>query len=251
MLNLQASHRYCGERSKLEKSSVGLKKYLVKITLALLVLSILTSAVAFAPVTKAQGYPHVPTFAPSTTTPTPAPTPTQSALASPSPSPTEFPWNFSTNGPTKLPTVEGGGFWSPLAIGLVVVALVAFAVPAAFFYVRRGKGKMLFDEEKPLNTQELPAASNRPPASSRYSQSSYQSSYQSKMPAKPTETSRYGQPPSYGYRQQQSSPSVAKSSSTQSSSYSRPAPYAKICPHCKRSVRNDQNICPYCDKRLK
>ncbi len=167
-----------------------------------------------------------------------------------SPSPTEFPWNFSTNAPTKRPTVEGE-FWSPLTIGIVVVALVAFAVPAAFFYLRRSKGKMLLDEEQPINTQELSAAPNRPAASSRYSQSSYQSSYQSKMQAKPTETSRYGQPPSYGYRQQQSSPSVTKSSSTQSSSYSRPAPYTKICPHCKKSVRNDQNICPYCDKRLR
>jgi hypothetical protein len=234
----------------LEKSSVGLKNNLVKITLALLVLSIITSTVTLAPVTNAQGFPHVPTLSPSTPTPTPSPNPTQSASASPSPSPTEFPWNFSTNGPTKSPTVEGG-FWSPLVIGIVVVALVAFAVPAAFFYARRGKGKMLLNRDQPINTQDLPAASNSPVASSRYSQSSYQSSYQSKMTAKPTEPSRYGQPPSYGYRQQQSNPSVAKSSSTQSSSYSRPAPYTKICPHCKRSVRNDQNICPYCDKRLK
>ena len=231
----------------LKKSSVGLKKDLVRITLALLVLSIITSTVTLAPITNAQGYPHIPTLSPSTPTPTPSPSPTQSAPASPSPSPTEFPWNFSTNNPTKSPTVESAGFWSPLTIGIVVVAFVAFAVPAAFFYARRGKGKMLLDEEQPINTQELPAASNRPPASSRYSQSSYQS----KMPAKPTETSRYGQPPSYGYRQQQSSPSVAKSSSTQSSSYSRPAPYTKICPHCKRGVRNDQNICPHCDKRLR
>jgi hypothetical protein len=235
----------------LEKSAVGLKKHLVKITLALLVLSIITSTITLAPITNAQGFPHVPTLSPSTPTPTPSPTPTQSASASPSPSPTEFPWNFSTNAPTKSPTVEGAGFWSLLTIGIVVVALVAFAVPATFFYLRRGKGKMLLDEEQPINTQELPAASNRPAESSRYSQSSYQSSYQSKMPAKPTEPSRYGQPPSYGYRQQQSSSSVAKSSSTESSSYSRPAPYTKICPNCKRSVRNDQNICPYCDKRLK
>ncbi len=233
----------------LEKSPVVLKKDLVKITLALLVMSIITSTVTLAPVTNAQGYPHIPTLSPSTPTPKPSPTPTQSAPASPSPSPTEFPWNFSTNAPTKRPTVEGE-FWSPLTIGIVVVALVAFAVPATFFYLRRGKGKMLLEEEQPINPQNLPTASNRPPASSRYSQSSYQSSYQSKMPAKPTETSRYGQPSSSSYRSQPSSPTVT-SRSTQPSSYSRPAPYTKICPHCKRSVRNDQNICPYCDKRLR
>jgi len=230
----------------LKKSPVGLKKYLVKITLTLLVLSILTSAVALAPAAKAQGYPNVPTFAPSTPTPTPSPAPTQSAAAaSPSPSPTLFPWNFSTNSPTKNPTVEGG-FWSPLAIGIVVVALVAFAVPAAFFYLRRGKGKMLLDEERNFNTREVPGVSNSSVVSSRYNQSSYQS----QQPAKSSGTTRYGQPSSYSYRPQTSSPTVT-SRSTQSSSYSRPAPYTKICPHCKRAVRNDQNICPYCDKRLK
>ncbi len=231
----------------LKKSSVGLKKDLVKITLALLVLSIITSTATLAPVTNAQGYPHVPTLSPSTPTPTPTPTPTQStpSSSSPSPSPTEFPWNFSTNAPTNSPKVEGG-FWSPLAIGIVVVALVAFAVPATFFYLRRGKGKMLLEQEQLLNTQDLPAASNRFGVSSRYSQSSYQS----QQPPKPSGTSRYGQPTSSSYRSQSSSPTLT-SRSTQTSSYSRPAPYTKICPHCKKSVRNDQNICPYCDKRLK
>ncbi len=229
----------------LKKSPVGLKKDLVKITLALLVLSILTSVVALAPVTNAQGFPHVPTFAPSTPTPMPSPTPTQSAPASPSPSPTEFPWNFSTNNPTKSPKVEGG-IWSPLTIGLVVVALVAFAVPATFFYLRRGKGKMLLDDRQPITTQELPGASNRSAVSSRYNQSSCQT----QQPPKSTGPTRYGQSPSSSYRPQSSSPTVT-SGSTQPSSYSRPAPYTKICPHCKRAVRNDQNICPYCDKRLR
>ena len=230
----------------LEKSPVGLKKYLVKITLAVLVLSIITSTITLAPVTNAQGYPRYSDFVTLNTNPYPFPTPTQSAPSSPSPSPTEFPWNFSTNNPTKSPTVAGSGFWSPLAIGLVVIALVAFAVPAAFFYLRRGKGKMLLDEEQPINTQELPGASNRSAVSSRYNQSSYQS----QQPTKPTGTTRYGQPPSSSYRPQSSSPTVT-SRSTQPSSYSRPAPYTKICPHCKRAVRNDQNICPYCDKRLR
>ncbi len=232
----------------LEKFPVGLKKHLAKVALALLFLSILTSVVAMAPVANAQGFPNVPTFPPRTATPTPPPSPTstQSAPASPSPSPTEFPWPSSTNNPSWSPTGVSGGFWSPLTIGLVaVVALVAFTIPAAFFYSRRGKRKMLLDEDRPFNTQELPAASNRSAVSSRY-----QSSYQSQQTAKPAETSRYGQPPSYGYRQQQSGPSVT-TSSPQSSSYSRPSPYTKICPHCKRGVRNDQNVCPYCDKRLR
>jgi hypothetical protein len=230
-----------------KKSPVGLKEVLVKVTLTLLVLSILASAVAMVPVVKAQGYPHIPTMPPSTATPIPSPTPKPSPVVSPSP--TEIPWNFPSYNPTQSPTVKGG-FWSPLTIGIVVVALVAFAVPAVFFYTRRGKQKILLDEERPFNSPEFPAASNRSTVSSRYSQSSYQSSYQSQQSSKPTETTRYGQQPSYSYRQQQSNPSVT-TRSTQTSSYSRPPPYTKICPHCKRGVRNDQNICPYCDKRLR
>jgi len=231
----------------LKMSPLDLKKNLARATLALLVLSILTSAIAMAPLTKAQGFPNIPTFPPSTPTPTPSPAPTQSGPASPSPSPTEFPWNFTSTNPTKRPTAEGG-FWSPLTIGIVAVAaLAAFTVPAAFFFVRRGRGKMLLDEERPFNTQDFSSASNRSAEPSRYSQSSYQS----KKPSKPIETSGYGQTPRYGYRPQQSGPSATTSSPSQSSSYNRSSPYTKICSHCKRSVRNDQNICPYCDKRLK
>jgi hypothetical protein len=101
-----------------------------------------------------------------------------------------------------------------------------------FFYTRRGKQKMLLDEEHPFNTPEFPAASNRSAVSSRNSQSSYQSSYQSQQSSKPSETTRYGQPSSYSYRPQQANPSVT-TRSTQTSSYSRPPSYTKICPHCK------------------
>lgn len=225
---------------------MGLKEDLARVTIALLVLSILTSAVAIAPVARAQGYPNVPTFPPATPTPSPSPKPS----FAPSPSPSEIPWIFPTYHPTTNPTVGSGGFWSPLTIGIIVAALVAFIVPAMFFYVRRGNRKMLLDEDRPFNTQELPAASDRSAVVSRYSQSSYQSSYQSQQSARPTETTRYGQQPSYSYRQQPSNASVTPRS-TQPSSYSRPPPYTKICPHCKRAVRNDQNVCPYCDKRLK
>ena len=230
----------------LKKSPVDLKEILVKVSLALLVLSILASVIAIAPVVKAQGYPNVPTFPPSTPTPIPSPTSKPSPTASPSP--TEIPWNFPTYNPTQNPKAEEG-FWSPITIGIVAVALAAFTIPAAFFYIRRGKQEMLLDQERPINTPEFPAASNRYSTTSRYGQSSYQSSYQSQQPVKPTETTRYGQSSSYGYRSQQSSSSVT-TRSTQTSSYSRPSAYTKFCPNCKRAVRNDQNVCPHCDKRL-
>ena len=227
----------------LKKSPVDLKEVLVKGSLALLVLSILASVITIAPVVKAQGYPNVPTFPPSTPTPIPSPTAKPSPTASPSP--TEIPWHFPTYNPTQNPKAEEG-FWSPITIGIVAVALVAFTIPAAFFYTRRGKQKMLLDE---MRQPEFPSASNRSAATSRYTQSSYQSSYQSQQSSKTPVTTRYGQTSSYGYRPQQSSSSVT-TRSAQTSSYSRPSAYTKFCPHCKRAVRNDQNVCPHCDKRL-
>lgn len=230
----------------LAKSPIDLNKNLAKISLVLLVLVMLISAVESMPLAQAQGYPHVPTFAPSTPTPTPTTPPTATPKPSPasSPSPTEFPWNFPSISPTTNPTVQSGGFWSPLTIGLVALALVAFTVPLAFFYLRRGKQKMLREEELSFKAQELPG-SNRPVVSSRY-----QSSYQSQQSTKPTVTMRYGQPSAYSTRQQPSSSSLT-TRSTLSSNTSRLPPYTKTCPHCKRAVRNDQNVCPFCDKRIK
>ena len=203
------------------KSHVGLKENLARVILALLVLSILVSIVAIAPLAKAQDPPRHPTPPPTTPTPSPSPKP-----SSPTPSPSENTWIIPNYPP---PPTESGGFWSPLTIGIVAVSLVTFTILGAFFFVKRGKQKILFDGKRPFNTQERPVASNRSSVGSRYNHSSYQSSYQSQYPARSTETTRYGQ----------------------SSSYSQPPHDTKICTHCKQTVRNDLNVCPYCYKRLR
>ena len=69
------------------------------------------------------------------------------------------------------------------------------------------------------------------PTYSRYGSSQPVSGYRSSSYA-----SRYSQPQS-SYRPQQSG-------------YSKPSAPSKTCPHCKRSVRIDQNVCPYCNKRI-
>jgi hypothetical protein len=232
----------------LEKFPVGLKENFAKLILALFVLSILASAVSMAPVANAQGYPpHIPTLSP--TTPSSSPSQQPAATASPTPAATQIPWNFPSTQPTKVAKAESGGFWSPLTIGIIVAALVAFAIPAAFFFMRRGKPKTLLEEDHSYSKPQ-PAPTSRPAAAPRYGQYAYQPSYQGSQPARPTQTPRYGQPTTYGYSRPSSTPSVTTRSAP-SSSHSQPAPYTRVCSHCKRTVRNDQNICPYCDKRIK
>ena len=233
----------------MEKFPVGLKENLAKIILAIFVLSILASAVSMAPVANAQGYPpHIPTLSPATPGPSASPS-QQPAASSPTPSATQIPWTFPSTQPTTVPKAASSGFWSPLTIGVIVAALVAFAIPAVFFFMRRGKPRTLLEEDHSFNDKPQPTPSNRP-AAPRYGQYAYQPSYQSSQPTRPTQTTRYGQPTSYGYNRPSSTPSVTTRSAP-SSSYSKPAPYTRVCSHCKRTVRNDQNICPYCDKRIK
>jgi hypothetical protein len=38
---------------------------------------------------------------------------------------------------------------------------------------------------------------------------------------------------------------------TPPSSYGQQPASGKICPHCKRVVKADYSICPYCDKKLR
>ena len=81
---------------------------------------------------------------------------------------------------------------------------------------------------------------------SRYSPYGYRSSsYQS----------RYSQPSASGYRQstyasKYSQPQPNYRQPQGGGGYSRPAAPSKTCSHCKRAVRADQNICPYCNKRV-
>ena len=221
-------------------------KQLTKLALALAVVSLTILAVQIIPMTQAQGYPpRIPTIPPSTATPIPTATPQPSpTIPTVSASPTEFPWNFQTSNPTYNPSTKSSSFWSPLTIGIVAVAVVAFAIPVAFFFLRRGKAEPLPKQETPIKTPERPMPNS--PVSSRYPSYSY-SSQQTTRPGQPT---RYGSMSSY--RQQPPSPySTTTVRSPPSSSVSRPAPYSKTCPNCKRAVSNDRNVCPYCYKRIK
>ena len=184
--------------------------------------------------------------------------------------------------PTFPPTsTSSSGFFSPIVIGIIVAVLVAFAVSGTLLYRRSSRQKMLLERERDRDRDRMPYGSgpsqapygsggppsgygygsqpsNYNPApssaagSSRYtpysyrqqSSSSSQSRYNQSSSYKPSSyASRYSQPSS-----QQSSPSSGYRQQPQSG-YSRPAMHSKTCSNCKRSVREDQNICPYCNKR--
>ena len=132
--------------------------------------------------------------------------------------------------PTESPvTVNSSGFWSPLAIAITAV-VIAFAVFMTAVYVMRGR-------QKPLSYEEASRYEPRPSTPSTPSM-------------KPNAPSKINQP----YRSYQSS---KINQPYQPSKINQPAPniqqppYTRVCRHCKRTVRDDLNICPYCSKRLK
>jgi hypothetical protein len=146
------------------------------------------------------------------------------------------------------------GFWSPLAIGIVAF-VVAVACFATVVFVRRGR-------QGPVSVEDN---SNYKPSVS----------VENTQPYKPKSTVQETSP--YGYRSstQQTAPYSYRSSVQRASPYSyrssvpptrstappqfnqtvtnRPQPpaHTKICKHCKREVRDDLNVCPYCMKKLK
>jgi hypothetical protein len=120
--------------------------------------------------------------------------------------------------PTNVPvTVSSSGFWSPLAIAITAV-VIAFAIFMTAVYVIRGK-------QKPLPYREDSAYEPRPstPSKNPNSPSNINQPYQPYQPSKINQPATNIQKP----------------------------PFTRVCKHCKRTVRDDLNICPYCSKRLR
>ncbi len=192
------------------------------------------------------------TFTVTSKSPTPTATPTATATQTlPTPTatttttfPTETTWPYSTHRPTPSPVTASTGFWSPPVIGVIVAAVIAFIITITFVYRRRSKRETFLDEERPLYKPEPPAPSTKPTVTTRYNQPP---SYGQQI-SRPTTTTRYNQPPSYS--QQISRPATA-TRINQPSSYRQLPPFTKTCPRCKRIVKDDYNLCPYCDKRLR
>ena len=146
---------------------------------------------------------------------------------------------------TSLP--KSAGFWSTPTIAAVIVIVALAAVVSAFLLQRtRSKREMLLKKE-PLSYQpQSPMQTSRPNETPRYGQSP------------PYSQSRYNQPSSqssslspYAQRYSQQTTEFAMTKSMTSSSSGQQLTSGKTCPHCKRIVKADYSICPYCNKKLK
>ena len=177
------------------------------------------------------------------------------------------------------PIQSKSGFWSPLVIGIVAfVAAVACFTTVVF--VRRGRqGPELVSVEDKSGYRPSSSVENTQPYTSRptgqeTSPYGYRPSAQQASPygyrSSTQQTSPYGyrsptqQTSPYGYRSytQQTSPYGYRSSVPPTSSAvspqlnqtvtNRPQPpaHTKMCKHCKRDVREDLRVCPYCYKKL-
>ena len=155
---------------------------------------------------------------------------------------------YPTNKPGQTQTAAKGGFWSPLTIGLVLAAAaIAFIVPVAFVYRRRGSQEMVFEEEHPIYDPKMQTPSKKPTVTTSYGQPDR---YSHQFSMRPTEAIRYNQPGSIR-PQVPNRPTVAPKYNQPTSSRAQQSYSTKICRHCKQTVREDLNVCPHCMKRLK
>ena len=141
----------------------------------------------------------------------------------PSPAPTETSAGTPIGlTPTNSPVTVSAGFWSPLTIA-ITSAVIAFAVFMTAVYVKRGKQKPLSYREDSRYEPRPSTPPKTPYAASRTNQPATNSSHQPYQPSKINQPATNIQQP----------------------------PFTRVCRHCKRTVRDDLNICPYCSKRLK
>ena len=174
-----------------------------------------------------------------------------SSSATPTANPEATATPLYTYQPTLPPVASGSGIGSSTLIGIIaVVIVVACVIPAALLYRGRSNRRPLREEERPrygpepapapYGPQVGPAFNQAPPSSYRPQSSSssvYQRFNQPSSSARSSTYSRYGQSSSYSQR---STPSGYRGSSV----------YSKTCPNCRRTVRSDQTVCPFCGKRI-
>jgi hypothetical protein len=150
------------------------------------------------------------------------------SLASPTPIGTSAGTSTGTStglSPTNVPVTASSGFWSPLTIAITLV-VIAFAVFMTAFYIRRGRQKPLTYEQASRYEPKPSTPSKTPTSSSNINQ--------------PYQPSKINQ----SYQRYQTSTINQPATNIQQ-------PHTIACRHCKRTVRDDLNICPYCSKKLR
>ena len=184
----------------------------------------------------------------SLTTPAPSssstsPNPTSNSGSNNGLTPTYTPFIY----PTLQPQNSG---LDPLIIGLIVVVVaVGVIVPVFFLFVRNRSPKRdrLLDRE-PTYRPEPYAPVERPTPPSPYSQPASRYS---------TPTSRYSSPSTSRYTQTTAYSRYSARPTTMADRYSAPSSNAqqtssgKTCPNCKRTIKGDYSVCPYCYKKMR
>ncbi len=180
-----------------------------------------------------------------------------------------------TSIPTQAPIKAKAGFWSPLAIAAVgVVVVIGILFPTVFIVRRRRQPEISTYDESPPPTPTYSSYGSPRTTSIAYSRSTPGSSATSyrassiNQQRKPTVSSTYRPATSYGNQVVSQRP-VNYSRYTGTASYRPPTSYrnsasatrpgqptgysspgsTKVCSHCKRSVKIDYSVCPYCRKR--
>ena len=182
------------------------------------------------------------TFTVTMGTPPPATAaPTTSSAATPAPQPSQPAgsiWSYPTALPTQASSPKGGSAFSPLLIVVIIVVVVALLVPMTLFYRRRSGGEALA-EEAPATSMPGPSTSaGMPPA---YGSPQYARPVATTSPA----VSRY---PASSYSQQLTRPTMAPRPSM---SRFGGMTATRMCPGCKRPVKDYYSVCPYCHRKLK
>jgi hypothetical protein len=136
--------------------------------------------------------------------------------------------------PVQTATANGGTGFSPLLIAIIVVVIIAVLIPTTMFYRRRGSGETVVEEAPPAYKPGMPSATGTAGA------------YSGAATTAATATSRY---PSSSYSQQLTRPTLTPRPS-QPSRYDGMAA-TRMCPGCKRPVKDYYSICPYCHRKLK
>jgi hypothetical protein len=188
---------------------------------------------------------------------TPAPTGTSTGA-----SPGTGTSSTGPSGPTYYPVTPYGGvpsksgFWSPLAIGIVAF-VVAVACFTTVVFVRRGRQGPVRLEDDSSYKRGPPAGSTQPTSYKSTAQEA--SPYGYKPSAQPTSQysyrSRYSAQETSPYSSRYSAPQTRYTATPQynqtATARLQPPAHTKVCKHCKRDVREDLNVCPYCFKKLK
>jgi hypothetical protein len=176
----------------------------------------------------AAGHSAKATFTVTSSESSPSPTATSSTPTNPPTNPTPY-YSYQ---PT--PVVQSAGFWSPAVVAVIgVIAAVVVIIPVTFMLRNRSPKHETLLEKEPLPYRQEPyGQSNQPtspysPSTSRYSPS----------------TSRYSPSPTYG-------PIVTRRYGQSASNVQQPTS-GRTCPHCKKIVKGDYNICPYCFKKMR